>query len=213
MKFGYAVGNSVTGNGPCISNQNAFPRRHRDMDGVAIPFLHPNANVAAFRALCVARKGMKHASRIEKSVVSQAVCILGFDISRWDSVCQGLWSRNDPKACCRAGADATHASRSAVRGDSAGKGRERVPRVAMRRLFTGEPTNFEPWWEEAAIRPLNVGLQPLKMELNPSFWGHFLFSASQHVARSGAARRWIPSWRRPGIRSQGFRGIQVPRHQ
>jgi outer membrane protein len=52
-----------------------------------------------------------------------------------------------------------------------------------------EPANFNPWWEEGAMRPLNPGAPPLQMELEPVVLGTIACSPQVHVMREIAPLR------------------------
>jgi outer membrane protein len=55
--------------------------------------------------------------------------------------------------------------------------------------FTREPDNFNPWWVEAAMRPLNPGIPPLQMELESVVLGTLSFSPQVNVMREIAPLR------------------------
>lgn len=55
--------------------------------------------------------------------------------------------------------------------------------------FSREPANFNPWWEEEAMRPLNPNCPPLQMELESVVLGTLTFSPQVSVMREIAPLR------------------------
>jgi hypothetical protein len=55
--------------------------------------------------------------------------------------------------------------------------------------FSREPPNFNPWWEDAALRPLRPECPPLQMELEPVVLGTLCFSPQVHMMRQVAPIR------------------------
>jgi outer membrane protein len=55
--------------------------------------------------------------------------------------------------------------------------------------FSREPPNFNPWWEDGALRPLRRECPPLQMELESVVLGTLCFSPQVHVMRQVAPIR------------------------
>jgi outer membrane protein len=55
--------------------------------------------------------------------------------------------------------------------------------------FSREPPNFNPWWEDAALRPLRPECPPLQMELDSVVLGTLCFSPQVNVMRKVAPIR------------------------
>lgn len=55
--------------------------------------------------------------------------------------------------------------------------------------FSREPANFQPWWEDAAMRPLNANIPPLQMELESVVLGTLACAPQIKVMREVAPIR------------------------